>query len=235
MARLPTVRAMKLLAIDTAAHLCAAAVLDAGSPGAARPVVRDIGKGHVEHLMAVIGEALALAGCGYRDLTRIAVATGPGSFTGLRVGISAARGLALALGVPAVGVTTLDAIAAEAAARFPGVPVLAAIDARRGQAYWSAYDAAGLPSAGPALAPVADIALRLEDDRIVLAGSGARLVAAAAGLGNARFGPEGATADIGTYARLGAEAEPGEKPRPLYLRPPDAKPQTLPAIAGPHR
>ncbi|TGT75410.1 tRNA (adenosine(37)-N6)-threonylcarbamoyltransferase complex dimerization subunit type 1 TsaB, partial [Mesorhizobium sp. M8A.F.Ca.ET.161.01.1.1] len=93
--------------------------------------VLDLGKGHAEHLMAVIAEALTAGAMDYSGLGAIAVSVGPGSFTGLRVGVSTARGLALALKVPAIGVTTLEALAAEAAAEFPGRPVLAALDAGR--------------------------------------------------------------------------------------------------------
>ena len=105
---------MMLLAIDTAAGLCAACVYDATAGEVTGRDVLDIGKGHAEHLMAVIGPPLSEAGIGYGDLGAIAVSVGPGSFTGVRVGVSAARGLALALKMPAIGVTTLEALAAEA-------------------------------------------------------------------------------------------------------------------------
>jgi tRNA threonylcarbamoyl adenosine modification protein YeaZ len=96
---------MKVLAIDTSANLCAACVKDTGELGRA---VRNLGKGHAEHLMAVIDEALSAAATTYAELELIAVAVGPGSFTGIRVGVAAARGLALALKIPSVAVTTLD-------------------------------------------------------------------------------------------------------------------------------
>ncbi|WP_292249424.1 tRNA (adenosine(37)-N6)-threonylcarbamoyltransferase complex dimerization subunit type 1 TsaB, partial [Mesorhizobium sp.] len=104
--------------------------------------VLDLGKGHAEHLMAVIDAALKAAGTGYAGLDAIAVSVGPGSFTGLRVGVSTARGLALALKIPAIGVTTLEALAAEAAASFPGRAVLAALDAGREEIHVAAYDKA---------------------------------------------------------------------------------------------
>src|SRR5690242_6358756 len=101
---------MILLAIDTAANLCAASVHDSAADRELGREVLDIGKGHAERLMGVIGSALGQAGVGYRDLERIGVAVGPGSFTGVRVGVAASRGLALALGIAAVGVDTLEAI-----------------------------------------------------------------------------------------------------------------------------
>ena len=125
---------MKLLAIDTAANLCAACVYDADRDVVLGQSVRDIGKGHAEQLMDVIAEALEGAGLTYGDVSRIGVTVGPGSFTGVRVGVSTARGLALALGIPAIGVTTLEALAAGERAVRPDKDVLAVIDAGRGTA-----------------------------------------------------------------------------------------------------
>ena len=105
---------MKLLAIDTAAGPCAACVFDTGSGEVIGREVRDIGKGHAEQLMSVIDAAMRQASIGFAELGAVAVSVGPGSFTGVRVGVAAARGLALALKVPAIGVTTLEAIAADA-------------------------------------------------------------------------------------------------------------------------
>lgn len=218
---------MKLLAIDTAANLCAASLYDARSGMEIGRAVRDIGKGHVEQLMSVIAEAAGAVGDA--GLDRIAVSTGPGSFTGVRVGISAARGLALALGIQAVGISVLDAIAAEARIAVPGRPVLVAIAAGRGEAYWSKFNAEGTCVAGPEAAPVLRIAQLVAGKEWLLAGSAARAVAQAAETG-AVIGPEAATADILTYARLAALVEPAGKPHPLYLRKPDAKPQSAFAI-----
>ena len=87
---------MNLLAIDTAASICAACVLDTTSGRERGRAVLDLGKGHAEHLMGTIGEALEKESLGYHELGMVAVSVGPGSFTGSRVGVSAARGLALA-------------------------------------------------------------------------------------------------------------------------------------------
>ena len=198
---------MIVLAIDTAASLCAACVYDtqAGERGRA---VLDLGKGHAEHLMGVIQEALEASGTAYADLGAVAVSVGPGSFTGVRVGVATARGLALALRVPAIGVSTLEALAAEARGDAP-VPVLARIEAGRGQAYVAAFDGAGSASFGPA-------ALATDEADAMIADAGDRLVVT------------GATADIAVYARLAAaKLASGEtdKPKPLYLRDADAKPQ----------
>ncbi|MBX3530604.1 MAG: tRNA (adenosine(37)-N6)-threonylcarbamoyltransferase complex dimerization subunit type 1 TsaB [Rhizobiaceae bacterium] len=213
-----------LLAIDTCASLCAASVSDDGAE--LGRCVRDIGTGHAEQLMDVIAEALSAAGRAYRDITGIAVAVGPGSFTGIRVGVSTARGLALALKVPSTGVGTLDAIAGETQALFPGRSLVVAIDARREEVYTAAWDADGALVAPPAVTGLDDaVALTASLVDPVLAGSAAPALIAAAG-GAHDVASTLATADIAAYARLAARRGfSGERPKPLYLRPPDAKPQ----------
>lgn len=215
---------MKLLAIDCAANLCAACVYDAGAGMELGREVRDLGKGHAEHLMAVIETALQIGGTGYPDLNAVAVSIGPGSFTGLRVGVSTARGLALALKIPAIGVTTLEALAAEGTNAFPGRAVLAALDAGREEIHAALYDGTLAEAYGPSVVTLSEAATMAIDAEAVLVGTAAPLVAQAAGRAF-DTGPVAATADIATYARLAAAKRPGEKPKPLYLRGADAKPQ----------
>ncbi|WP_378945143.1 tRNA (adenosine(37)-N6)-threonylcarbamoyltransferase complex dimerization subunit type 1 TsaB [Mesorhizobium sp. ANAO-SY3R2] len=217
---------MILLAIDCAASLCAASVYDAGAGRELGRSVRDLGKGHAEHLMAVIDEALAEAGVGYAELGLVAVSTGPGSFTGVRVGVSAVRGLSLALKIPAVGVTTLEALAAETRAALGPRTVLAALDAGRGEIHAALYDENGAALREPAVLTLAESAALAVPGQVALAGTAAQLIADAVGVAKPfEFGPMVATADIGTYAMLAAAKEPGERPKPVYLRAPDAKPQ----------
>jgi len=215
---------MILLAIDCSARLCAACVYDAGAGRELGRVVLDLGKGHAEHLMAVIAEALKNAGLSYRDLGAVAVSVGPGSFTGVRVGVSAARGLALALKIPAIGVTTLEALAAQAREEFPDRAVLVALDGGREEIHAALYDEAAILRYGPAVATLAEMAGMASTNTPVLAGTLARKIADAAG-GRFDSGPQDATADIAVYARLAAGKGAGEKPHPLYLRAADAKPQ----------
>ncbi|TPL91144.1 tRNA (adenosine(37)-N6)-threonylcarbamoyltransferase complex dimerization subunit type 1 TsaB [Mesorhizobium sp. B2-3-12] len=215
---------MKVLAIDCAASLCAACVYDAVSGRELGRSVLDLGKGHAEHLMAVIADAMKAGGLAYPDLGAIAVSVGPGSFTGLRVGVSTARGLALALKVPAIGVTTLEALAAEAAAAFPARAVLAALDAGREEIHAALYDEMSVLTYGPAVAALANAAAMASEHSAVLAGTAAALIAQSAGR-PFDIGPRTATADILTYARLAAAKGQGERPKPLYLRGADAKPQ----------
>ncbi len=130
-----------ILAIDTSAAQCAVALLGNGVCAERRTAME---RGHAEHLFPMIDDVLAQAGAGYGDLTRIAVCTGPGSFTGLRIGVAAARGLALGCGIPAVGITRFEALAAE-------VEGAAAICLRgRGDtAYCQDFDAEGHPLGPP--------------------------------------------------------------------------------------
>ncbi|MBZ9982281.1 MULTISPECIES: tRNA (adenosine(37)-N6)-threonylcarbamoyltransferase complex dimerization subunit type 1 TsaB [unclassified Mesorhizobium] len=215
---------MKVLAIDCAANLCAACVYDAVARQELGRAVLDLGKGHAEHLMAVIAEALKAGATAYAGLGAIAVSVGPGSFTGLRVGVSTARGLALALKLPAIGVTTLEALAAEAAGAFPGRAVLAALDAGREEIHAALYDEMSVLTYGPAVVTLADAVAMASERSSVLAGTAATRIAASAGR-SFDIGPETATADILTYARLAVAKGEGERPKPLYLRGADAKPQ----------
>ncbi|BBD35805.1 tRNA threonylcarbamoyladenosine biosynthesis protein TsaB [Aminobacter sp. Y103A] len=217
---------MILLAIDCAASLCAASIYDITAGRELGRSVRDLGKGHAEHLMAVIDEALAQAGKTYADLGRIGVSIGPGSFTGVRVAVSAARGFSLALKIPAVGVTTLEALAAETRAALGPCKVLAALDAGRAELHAAVYDENGQAVHEPAVLTLDEAATIAAAETMALAGTAAQLIAGAATGMDITLGPVSATADIGTYARIAAgKAGDGERPKPIYLRAPDAKPQ----------
>lgn len=219
---------MMLLAIDCSANLCAACVYDSASGELGRAVL-DLGKGHAEHLIGVIEDALAAAGRTYDDLGGIAVSVGPGSFTGIRVAVSAARGFALALGIPAIGVNTLEALAAEVRERHGARPVLVGLASAPGSpdapVQAAVYDALGSVLYAPAIRTMrvaADLAL---ETGAVLAGTAASRVTALAG-GGLTTASENATADIAVYARVAAaKGAARDRPSPLYLREPDAKPQ----------
>lgn len=215
---------MLILAIDTALDACSVAVFDTATAAFAALETEVIGKGHAERLMAMIETAMAEARITFADLGRIAVTVGPGSFTGIRVGLAAARGIGLAGKIPVVGISTLDAIAWG----VPGdEPVMIALDARRSEVYVATYDAARQLIGEPDILTVDEAITRAKTAGIVLHGSGARLLAQHAP--DAGFVVTGETdwPDIRDVARLGATAPaPSEPPKPLYLRAPDAKPQT---------
>lgn len=215
---------MIILAIDTASTLCAACVYDSEAGADPGRSVIDIGKGHAEHLMAAVEAAMKQAGVAYTDLGAISVSVGPGSFTGVRVGVSVARGFAMALKIPAIGVTTLEAIAAEARERFGARSVMSALDAGRGEINAAVYDELGMQVYGPSVTALSDAAGLARKYSPVLAGSAAIAIAAEAS-GGFDMGSKLATADILIYAKLAALKGSGDKPRPLYLREADAKPQ----------
>src|SRR5919204_2428098 len=120
---------MRVLAIDTALEACSAAVLDPDG-GITASESLAMTRGHAETLMPLIARVMNGARVEFAQLDRIAVTVGPGSFTGLRVGIAAARGIALAAGKPAIGLSTLSALAAPHVAARSDHVILAAIDAR---------------------------------------------------------------------------------------------------------
>jgi tRNA threonylcarbamoyladenosine biosynthesis protein TsaB len=206
---------MIVLGLDTCLSSCSVAASDGVRVlAAAREVMA---RGHQERLAPMTREVMAQAGLPFSDLERIAVTVGPGSFTGLRVGIAFAKGLALSLDLPAVGIGTLEALATEA----DGL-VFCAIDARRGQLYLQAFEdgrALMAPDALTAEAAAARLAELSQGRPFTLVGSGAVLLADFAP--GARVIPaEGA--DARKVARLAAGRAPGPL-KPLYLRAPDAK------------
>ena len=213
---------MRLLVIDTALGACTAAVFEDGLPLAVR--FEPMTKGHQERVGGLVRDVMAEAGRGFDSLDRIGVTVGPGSFTGLRVGLAFAQGLGAALDRPVVGISALDALAAsldDAAG-----PVAALIDARRGQVY------ARLFTNGAPLGP--DEALSLEEAArrvaeigpdVALIGNGAAVLAEAfSAVKFARIDDRVAPSPE-ALARLAAAADPAtHPPRPLYLRAPDATP-----------
>lgn len=217
---------MILLAIDTALAACSVAVLDTRGGGERLfTSCEEIGRGHAERLMSMVEDVMTRADVTFADLTRIAVTTGPGSFTGLRVGLSVARGLALVLGIPVVGISTLAAVASGAVRQQSVENLDVVLDARGGEVYHQRFDGEGSPLGAPGVAEAQRLALKLTKDAR-LAGSGAEKVAALAGLGGNCIVTQAGWPAIEDVARLGqAAVAGGEMPAPLYLRPPDARPQ----------
>src|SRR6201997_721173 len=218
---------MLILAIDTALDACAAAVLDTGSGRLIAQASQAMKRGHAEALMPLIAAVMRDAGLPFAALDRIAVTNGPGSFTGLRVGLSAARGIALAADKPVVGVTTLTAYAAPVVSRNGENPVVSAIDARHGQVYLQVVDGNGGSLIMPQVMPVEEALTAWRFGAPHLVGNAARILAdrwpkdAPAPV---RVDAQGAP-DIAWVAWLGAAVSPDTAPaRPFYLRAPDAKP-----------
>jgi len=219
---------MHVLAIDTALAVCAAAILDTDQGGLIASESLPMFRGHAEALMPLIARVMDRAGIEFVELDRVAVTTGPGSFTGLRVGISAARGFALAAAKPAVGLSTLAAYAAPHIAQDDSIPVVVVVDARHDQVYLQVFGTGGRTLVSPRIAPIREAVRAAALGPVRIVGSAANLIVAAwpseqpaPSLVDSRPAP-----DIDWVARLGAAAAEGHAPpKPLYLRAPDAQPQ----------
>jgi tRNA threonylcarbamoyladenosine biosynthesis protein TsaB len=164
---------MQLLALDTATEACSAAVL---VDGALLERYAVLGRGHAEHLLPMVDELLAESGLALRDCDAIAFGRGPGAFTGVRIAVSLAQGLALGAERPVVGISDLAALGRVALDAAPGVrTALACLDARMGEVYWAAVRAradGGVDLAGEHLGRAADVALPESDGPFVAAGHG---------------------------------------------------------------
>ena len=204
---------MRVLVIDTALDACTAAVFEDERALGVRTEL--MARGHSERLGGFVRDAVAEAG-GFEALERIGVTVGPGSFTGLRVGLAFAQGLGAALGLPVVGISTLEALARSADGGQGATA--AVIDARRGQVYLQTFRDG---------APVEDAqALSIEDAAAMLAEGSWRVTGSGAGLVG---GPAEAatTPDPAAMAIVTATHDPAtHPPTPLYLRAPDATPPT---------
>ena len=201
-----------ILGIDTSAAQCAVALL--GSPldsGGAVVERRAMERGHAEHLFPMIDAALARAGIGYDRLDRIAVCTGPGSFTGVRIGVAAARGIALGRGIPVVGISRFEALAAQA-----GGPVAVCLSGRGNMIYLQAFDPDGVALAAPEMASDTGFVAAIPPGCTRFAGDAAHLLA-----GPAALLPDGLP-DPAVIARLSDGREGTPLPAPLYLRGADA-------------
>ena len=187
------------LAIDTAApRLQLALLLDDGRVDVS---IDEIATGQAELIFIRIAELLARHGVGYADLTRVVTTTGPGSFTGLRIGLSAARGVGLARGIPVIGVPSLLGLSLSVAG-----PSTVLLDARRGEAYFQIFSGAGEPSTDAQLLPMEQAQASIPEGSTLI---GEPFV------------------DISLIARYGDKAEPlAHPPEAAYVRDADAKPQT---------
>jgi tRNA threonylcarbamoyladenosine biosynthesis protein TsaB len=218
---------MLILAIDTALDACAAGVLDTEAGRLIAQESLDMKRGHAEALMPLIARVMKGSGVAFAALDRIAVTTGPGSFTGLRVGLSAARGIALAANKPVVGLTTLTAYAAPVVSQNLEHPVISAIDARHDQVYFQVVSGNGGSLIRPRVAPIEEALDAARFGAPHLVGNAAEILAERwPAQAPPPFKVEAQSApEIAWVAWLGAAVSPNTAPaRPYYLRAPDAKP-----------
>ena len=224
---------MLILALDTSMGACSAALLSVD--GEARKLVarqESMQRGHAEALMPMAAEIVAETGIGLSALDVIAATTGPGSFTGVRIAIAAARGLALVTNAELFGIDSLTVMARVAKeSGAVGAELFAvAIDAHRGMLYLGLFGVAGERREGPMLVTPEAAAASLPREASTAVGSGAKLLAAASERPIEAKLPE-LQPNAAALAEIALES--GERTavlRPLYLRPPDARPQA-PVVA----
>jgi tRNA threonylcarbamoyladenosine biosynthesis protein TsaB len=212
---------MRILAFDCAGAGCAAALTADSRVLAAKEIVAE--RGHAQLLIPMLSDLLDEAGLAFGDIDRFAVTTGPGSFTGIRVALAAAHGLALGTGKPIIGVTVFEAMAA-ATADVAG-RLLVAIDSRRAELFVQMFDAQGAATAEPAMLPPEAVAGWAGPGALTLTGDAAALVAPH--LAGMIANPPEAWAgrvDPAVVARLAEGRPAGTPPGPFYLRAPDAVP-----------
>ncbi|MBC8239791.1 MAG: tRNA (adenosine(37)-N6)-threonylcarbamoyltransferase complex dimerization subunit type 1 TsaB [Alphaproteobacteria bacterium] len=223
---------MPVLAFDTAQQACSAAISHDGK--LLSHCYKLMGRGQAEQLMPMIEAVRTQAGIGYEDLDLVAVTIGPGTFTGVRVGLAAARALALVQDIPVLGVGTLELLAQGQVRAVPGAAtqilppagggIVAAIDARRGELYAQAFDADGQAVSKAAAGPASPAFAPPGQPTGLIVGTGAALLQAVLPdwrLADGNQQPDAAVLALAAEAwRHRASRQP---PAPLYLRAPDAR------------
>src|SRR3954447_21451704 len=205
---------MRVLAIDTALGACSVAVLDTDLATVVASESTVMSRGHAEAIMPMIARVMDQAGFDFSNLDRIAVTTGPGSFTGLRVGIAAARGIALATGRPAIGLTTLSGFAAPHIAEDDTKSVVAVVDARHDHVYLQVFGPGGRTLVPARIAPLREAVRAAMSGTVRIVGNAANLMAMS--LSSTQSPPElveqRPAPDIVWVARLGAAATESHGP-----------------------
>lgn len=210
-----------ILGLDAAAAACSVALWRDGRALAYREA--PMARGHAEALMPLVLETLAAAGLVFGEIDRIAVGVGPGSFTGIRIALAAARGIALAANLPVVGIDSFNAVAAAIPAPALGArSLLVVIDSKRRELFGQYFDSRRLALGEPLVLEAAALLARRPAGPLLVAGDGAGHLPAAPDM--ARVEGTGRP-DARAIARLAAEGRVILGARPLYLRPPDV---TLP-------
>ena len=225
---------MLILAIDTALEACSVALHDVATGETVARETVPMTRGHAEALIPLVERLMNESGREFNDIDAFAVTVGPGSFTGLRVGLSAARGFGLATGKPVIGVSTLATLAAPLLAIDDNIPVVASIDARHGNLYIQMFGPGGRILITPRCMAVKDAVRAAAIGPARLTGSGSPMLAEGWPPGERpplEIFPT-ATPDPVWLARLASVADPARsEPKPLYLKEADAKPQTAGRIA----
>ena len=225
---------MRILAIDTSCGAASVAVVEGGRAAPLAVMSRPMARGHADALPLMVEEVMRGIDGGFPSLTRIAVATGPGSFTGIRIGLAMARAMGLALAIPVVGVSTLAAFAAPLLNEPRTGIIAAAIDARHGSVYFQLFEASGRPLGPPRCDTPRECVHAIGAGPAWFAGDAAALVAGEAQRAGLPYDLEAARAapDIVALAWMGLAVDPWTSPaRPSYVKPPDARPSVAEPIA----
>jgi tRNA threonylcarbamoyladenosine biosynthesis protein TsaB len=218
-----------VLGIDASTTACSAAVLSGGDIAAWR--LETMERGQAERLNPMIGEVMIEAGVRFADLSLVAVTTGPGAFTGLRIGLACARAIALAAAVPLAGITTFDALARavpddeRGAMAAAGGRLLVCVEAKRRDVFVQFFDTDLVPLGDAGAMDGEAARAALGDGYYLVAGDGAeRLRPMLSANSNVRFSKAVAPPDARHVAAIGAARGPStQAPRPFYIRPPDVR------------
>ncbi len=213
---------MKILAVDTCFGACSVAVLDGKKTLAHR--IERMERGHAEALAPMVEALMHQAGLAFAALDRIGVTTGPGTFTGQRVGLAFMRGLRVALKKPLIGVTSLEAMCAQALDESGSALAAAIHDARRDEVYFAMQGGSPEPVFAAAFEDAVEDAVERETP-FAAGGHGRQSASPMQCAGHRPVSPTAITAPDALWVAQLASAmpEPSEVPRPLYLRAPDAK------------
>ncbi|HKI13543.1 MAG TPA: tRNA (adenosine(37)-N6)-threonylcarbamoyltransferase complex dimerization subunit type 1 TsaB [Roseiarcus sp.] len=225
---------MRILAIDTSCGAASVAVVEGGVAEPLAILSRPMARGHADALAPMVEEAMRGVDGGFASLGRIAVATGPGSFTGIRVGLAMARAMGLALAIPVVGVSTLAAFAAPLLSEPRAGIIAAAIDARHGSVYFQLFEASGRPLGPPRCDTPRECVRAIGAGPAWLAGDAALIVANEAHRAGLPYDLDAArdAPDIIALAWMGLALDPSVSPaRPIYVKPADARPNPAEPIA----
>ncbi len=210
-----------LLALDTSLSSCSTALMSRQGIFIDQRHI-DLSKGHAEHLIPMIEDMMSASNTTMQEITAVVSTIGPGSFTGLRTGLAAARGYGVALNVPVFGVTTLEALALTAIkTSCIDHPMMVTIDARRGQVYVQKFSPEGTPLTDQKIENISDLLSNLPQEKLTLLGSGAPLIADACPGANLL---EITTPRASAFIHIALHRpRPLTPPQALYLRAPDAK------------
>jgi tRNA threonylcarbamoyl adenosine modification protein YeaZ len=225
---------MRILAIDTSCGAASAAVYDDAAREMLAQETIAMVQGHAEALGPMVQRVMGQVEGGVSTIGRVAACIGPGSFTGIRIGVAMARAIALTIEAPIIGVTTFVAFAGPLLVEpKPGV-IATAIDAKHGKVYFQLFESTGRPILAPMIASLREVVRVIGAGPARVAGNAAAMVAEEAERTGLVFDDSEASAypDIVSIARVGLAADPEAFPaRPLYVKAPDAHPSPGDAIA----